>query len=89
MGVLDTSQVKRAILEQNGSITILGKYDEDVRFPVIVDGKVDTDVLQVMDKDQQWLDDQLNEQGIVDIKDVYMARYRKNKWEFATYDNQE
>lgn len=88
-GVLDISQVKRAILEQNGSITILGKYDEDVRFPVIIDGKVDTDVLQVMDKDQQWLDHELDGQGIVDIKDVYMAKYRHHKWEIATYGSQD
>ena len=88
-GVLDISQVKRAILEQNGSITILGKYDEEVRFPVIIDGKVDTDVLQVMDKDQQWLDHELDGQGIVDIKDVYMAKYRHHIWEIATYGSQD
>ncbi|CAM4370622.1 DUF421 domain-containing protein [Weissella hellenica] len=84
-GVLDITTVKRAILEQNGSITILGKYDEDVRFPVIVDGNIDMDVLSVMNKDEEWLQKELEKQGVENVKDVYMARYRHDKWDIATY----
>lgn len=84
-GVVDIRNVKRAILEQNGSLTILGRNDEDVRYPIIVDGKIDPDVLDVMNKDEAWLNKELSAQGIKDIKDVYMAKYRKNKWEIATY----
>lgn len=84
-GVLDIRNVKRAILEQNGSLTILDQNDEDVRYPVIVDGKTDPDVLEVMHKDEVWLNNELQAQGITDIKDVYMAKYRNNHWEIATY----
>ncbi|GKS81164.1 DUF421 domain-containing protein [Ligilactobacillus pabuli] len=84
-GVIDVSEVKRAILEQNGSITVLGKDDEDVRYPVIVDGQIDPDVLEVMGHDQEWLENELRAQGVTDLRDVFMAKYRQEHWEIALY----
>lgn len=84
-GVFDIKTVQRAILEQNGSITVLGKDDTDIRFPVIVDGQVDPDVLEVMRHDEEWLKKELQKQGITEIRDVYMAKYRNSKWDITTY----
>ncbi len=45
---------------------------------MIVDGQIDPDVLDVMGKDQEWLDAELSKQGIDNIRDVYWATYREN-----------
>lgn len=77
-GVYDIKDVKRAILEQNGQLTVLNRGEGSIRYPVIVDGQIDPDVLDVMGKDQEWLDAELSKQGVDNIRDVYWATYREN-----------
>lgn len=84
-GVYDLSQVKRAIVEQNGSLTVLNRGEGSIRYPVIVDGQVDPDVLDIMEKDDSWLKRELEKQGIHDVKDVYWATYRDNQLSVATF----
>ncbi|GHP13772.1 DUF421 domain-containing protein [Lentilactobacillus fungorum] len=84
-GVYDLSQVKRAIVEQNGSLTVLNRGEGSIRYPVIVDGQVDPDVLDIMEKDDSWLKRELEKQGIHDVKDVYWATYRGNQLSVATF----
>lgn len=54
-GVYDMTKVKRAIVEQNGSVTVLKFGAGSIRYPVIIDGQIDPDVLDVMGKDESWL----------------------------------
>lgn len=84
-GVIDTALVKRAILEQNGQLTVVNQGDTNVKFPVITDGTVDPDVLDLMDKDQDWLVEALRRQGIESVKDVYLAEFRNNQLIVAKY----
>lgn len=84
-GVYDFSEVKRAIVEQNGSLTVLRHGDGSIRYPVIVDGQIDPDVLDIMEKDEDWLMRMLKQQEIDNVKDVYMATYRDNKMTIVSY----
>lgn len=84
-GVYDFSEVKRAIVEQNGSLTVLRRGDGSIRYPVIVDGQIDPDVLDIMEKDEKWLMGMLKQQGVNNVKDVYMATYRDNKMTIVSY----
>lgn len=84
-GVYDFSEVKRAIVEQNGQLTVLRHGDGSIRYPVIVDGQIDPDVLDIMEKDEDWLMGMLKQQGIDNVKDVYMATYRDNKMTIVSY----
>ncbi len=77
--------MKRAILEQNGQLTVLNKGEGSIRYPVIVDGQVDPDVLDLMGRDQQWLEDELAKQGFDNIRDVYWATYRENVLKVAAF----
>ncbi|BDR53702.1 DUF421 domain-containing protein [Bombiscardovia nodaiensis] len=88
-GVTDIDDVKRAILEQNGSLTILQKGDKDVRYPVIVDGRTDPDVLDLMGKDEDWLNSKLKEQGVESTSDVFIARYQGQKLKVVTYSGKQ
>ncbi|MCH5461727.1 DUF421 domain-containing protein [Lactobacillus sp. LC28-10] len=84
-GVTDVTMVKRAVLEQSGQLTIVNQGDANIKFPVITDGTVDPDVLDLMEKDQAWLEEALRRQGIERIKDVYLAEFRNNQLVVAKY----
>lgn len=84
-GVADIAMVKRAVLEQGGQLTIVNQGDANIKFPVITDGTVDPDVLDLMEKDQEWLEEALRRQGVDRIKDVYLAEFRNNQLVVATY----
>ncbi|MCH5465777.1 DUF421 domain-containing protein [Levilactobacillus tujiorum] len=85
-GVYQLDDVKRAIVEQNGSLTVLRQGDGSIRYPIIVDGQIDQDVLELMDHDEDWLLAQLAQHGIKNIRDVYMAKYKNHQFEITRYD---
>ncbi|BDR54035.1 DUF421 domain-containing protein [Bombiscardovia apis] len=87
-GVSDVNDVQRAIVEQNGSFTIIQKGDKDVRYPIIVDGRTNPDVLELMGRDEDWLNAKLKEQGIKDVSDVFIAKYQNQKLNVVTYSGQ-
>ena len=55
MGVQRIQDVKRAVLEQNGQLTVVQMGEDNIRFPIIADGQINTDVLVLIDKDSEWL----------------------------------
>lgn len=74
-GVFHTQDVELAIVEANGRLSVkvypgkegilredmsIFKSGNDFEIPVILDGKVQKDLLQRMDKTESWLMDQLN-----------------------------
>ncbi|PTM21589.1 hypothetical protein DA798_09420 [Lactobacillus sp. PFC-70] len=85
-GVYQIDDVKRAIVEQNGSLTILRQGDGSIRYPLIVDGQIDFDVLELTNHDEAWLDEQLTQHGITNIRDVYMAKYENHEFKVTRYD---
>lgn len=84
-GVYEIKDVKRAILEQNGQLTVLNQGEGSIRYPVIVDGAIDPDVLDIMGKDEAWLESKLKEQGIDSVKSVFSATYRDNYLSVAKF----
>ncbi|MFD1125026.1 DUF421 domain-containing protein [Lentilactobacillus raoultii] len=88
-GVYDMTKVKRAIVEQNGSVTVLKFGAGSIRYPVIIDGQIDPDVLDVMGKDESWLMAELKQQGIENVKDVYMATFRNSQLDTVKYDQKD
>ncbi|MCY9806031.1 DUF421 domain-containing protein [Lentilactobacillus senioris] len=84
-GVYNISEVKRAIIEQNGSLTVLRQGDGSIRYPVIVDGQIDNDVLEIMGKDEKWLTQVLAQHGVTNVKDVFMATFKNNELKIVRY----
>lgn len=85
-GVYELTDVKRAIVEQNGGLTILRQGEGSIRYPIIVDGQIDQDVLELMNHDEDWLIAQLKQRGITNIRDVYMAKYENHALHITRYD---
>ena len=44
-------KVKRAVLEQNGQLIIVLQDEENPKYPIITDGTVQTNILEIIDKD--------------------------------------
>ena len=62
-GVYSVRKVKRAVLEQNGQLIIVLQDEENPKYPIITDGTVQTNILEAIDKDTDWLQEQLKEMG--------------------------
>ena len=84
-GVYSVRKVKRAVLEQNGQLIIVLQDEENPKYPIITDGTVQTNILEVIDKDIDWLQEQLKEMGYENISDIFLAEYDSGKITVITY----
>lgn len=83
-GVNDIRDVKRAVFEQNGQLTIVMKNEENIKYPIVLDGKVNQDELEMLDKDQAWVEEKLAEKNLK-LSEVYLANYINGKVIAYTY----
>lgn len=83
--IYDTRQVKRAIQEQNGQLTIIQYGEESARFPLITNGFVNTDILDMLDKDTAWLEDEIKKQKEV-ISNVYLGEFINGNLVLSVYE---
>ncbi len=74
-GVYFIKDVKRAVLEPNGQLTVIQYGEQNARYPIVLDGQIDDDALDLIDKDRIWLDAALREMGY-NLKDVVIGEYR-------------
>lgn len=82
--VYDTRQVKRAIQEQNGQLTIILYGEELVRYPLITNGFVDDDMLETFEKDREWLDKELEKKN-TELSNVYLGEYNNGNLYLSLY----
>ena len=74
----DLTQVKFAILENNGRLNLYKNDTSDIPFPLILDGCVQKDTLNYINKDLDWLIDNLDNKNL-NIEDIFYAFYKDNK----------
>ena len=84
-GVYSVKKVKRAVLEQNGQLIIVLQDEENPKYPIITDGTVQTNILEAIDKDTDWLQEQLKEMGYENISNIFLAEYDNGKINVITY----
>jgi uncharacterized membrane protein YcaP (DUF421 family) len=83
-GASNLEKVKRAVLETNGTLTVTLQNDPTAYYPVILDGQVDEDALDIIHRDRDWLDAQL-ESHHIEMSHVYMAIYQDNQLQITQY----
>ena len=76
--VYSIKDVKRAIVEQNGQLIIIHYGEENPKFPLITDGHLQTDILEVIGKDEDWLIEEIKKQGLEKYSDVFLGEYVNN-----------
>lgn len=74
------SEVAFAILENNGTLSILPKHACQVLYPepLISDGELNESALKAVGRDEQWLRAQLKKKGVHAIQDVFLCLLQKN-----------
>ena len=84
--VYSMKDVKRAIVEQNGQFIIIHYGEENSKFPLITDGHLQTDILEVIGKDEDWLIEEIKKQGLEKYSDVFLGEYVDGKLILAPYN---
>ena len=84
--VYSMKDVKRAIVEQNGQLIIIHYGEENPKFPLITDGHLQTDILEVIGKDEDWLIEEIKKQGLNKYSDVFLGEYIDGKLILAPYN---
>ena len=88
VNVFNINEVSTAILETNGRVSVQKKPDylpvtpKDLNLPVmwggipitlVNDGKVIKDNVYIIGHDEEWLKNELQKFGVIDVKNVYLA----------------
>lgn len=84
-GVYEISTVKRAVLEQNGQLSIIQYGDEDLLYPLIIDGQIDYDILDIINRDENWVHAELDTNKLT-VNQVYIGEYLNGQLITHLYD---
>lgn len=76
-GIMSIEEVNYAVLENNGKLSVF-KEEKNYPLPLILDGKIDYNVLKEIKKDKKWLSEILNKNNIT-LNNVFYAFYTKEK----------
>lgn len=68
-----------AFLEPSGKLSIFLKGEDPLILPLVVDGVIVERHLKLMQKDKNWLLDQLNEKGVHNIEDVFYCCFENDE----------
>ena len=63
-GIGDLSEVEYAIIEQNGSLSVMKKQENTMTHPIIIDGEVMKQTLTSEEKDEEWLHSVLKKEKV-------------------------
>ena len=55
------------------------------KFPIISNGRINQDILEVIGHDEKWLLSSINEQGIENIQDIFLGEYVNGELNLTIY----
>lgn len=84
-GIYSVKKVKNCIFEQNGQLTVIENDEANIRFPIISDGQINQDVLELIHKDETWLEQEVNAAGYNSVSDIFLGEYNQGKLSFTDY----
>lgn len=84
--VYSVKKVKRAVVEQNGQFIIVLEGEEHPKFPIITDGHLQTDILEIIGKDEDWLKEKMREKGFEEYSQIFLGEYVDGKAIFVSYE---
>ncbi|WP_298643910.1 DUF421 domain-containing protein [uncultured Cardiobacterium sp.] len=84
-GAYAVKDVKQVILEQDGRLIITQMGEEKPKYPLITDGVIQQATLDMIDKDEDWLQAELQAQGYTDASAVFLAEYEHGQITITGY----
>jgi len=79
-GYSDLSQVREAILETNGELSIYGYDTEPIPLNIILDGKLAKDNLEPVGITVEEVKKRISQEGAKDISQILLCCVSKDKW---------
>ena len=73
------------MVEQDGELIITLEGEENPKFPLITDGQPQTDILEVVGKDEEWPAKEMKKQGAEAYEDVFLGEYVDGELILTTY----
>lgn len=84
--IYSTHKVKRAVVEQNGQLIIILAGEENPKFPIITDGSLQTDILEITGKSEEWLLEHMKKQGFEKYSEIFLGEYVDGELIFTGYN---
>ena len=84
-GIYSVEKVKNCIFEQNGQLTIIENDEDNIRFPIISDGQINEDVLDLIHKSNAWLEQEVTKAGYNSPDDVFLGEYINGQLRLVGY----
>ncbi|MGM9906614.1 DUF421 domain-containing protein [Limosilactobacillus sp.] len=84
-GIYEVSRVKSGVLEQNGQLVVIENDEENIRFPLINDGRINQDVLELIHHDEEWVRNQVAQAGYNDVRDIFLGEYIHGRLHLVPY----
>ncbi len=84
--VYSVKKVKRAVVEQDGKFIIVLDGEENPKFPIITDGHLQTDILEVIGKDEDWIKEKMRGKGFEEYSQIFLGEYVDGKAIFVSYE---
>lgn len=84
--IYSTHKVKRAVVEQNGQLIVIQAGEENPKFPIITDGSLQTDILEITGKSEEWLLEQMKRQGFEKYSEIFLGEYVDGELIFTGYN---
>lgn len=80
-GIGSLSEVDFAVLETDGQLSVIETKNSEVKAPaaIISDGQINYEILQLMNRDENWLFKKLKEAGIHDYHEVFYCVVEKER----------
>lgn len=79
--------VTYAFLEPSGNLSVFTKDDVQPALTLISDGEIQFNHLQLIQKDENWLKEQLKKQGIANYETIFYCSYENEKLKYQMRAN--
>ena len=73
-------------MNKNGQFIIVLEGEENPKFPIITDGQLHEDILEIIGKDEEWLKEKLNEKGYEEYSQIFLGEYVDGNIIFVSYE---
>ena len=78
-GYYYVEDLQRVVVEQDGRLLIIPYGEENPKYPLVTDGQIQTDILEIIGKDDTWLTETLAGMGYRDLSRIFLVEYRDGK----------
>ena len=78
-GVFRIKDISEAFLESNGQLIIIKRNEENLGVLLVSEGKILEHNLEHIEKNTEWLWSELENKGVQDISEIFLAEFSKDK----------